>query len=116
MTIYFYVEREKPYGCFSNFSPHGFMLDDLYWTTSEHYFQAQKFIGTPYLEKVRQTRTPKDAANMGRDRSLPIRPDWKQVKEHVMQLAVLRKFHASCGHSRNSAFDRRGIAGRKLSY
>ena len=92
MTIYFYVEREKPYGCFSNFSPHGFMLDNLYWTTSEHYFQAQKFIGTPYLEKVRQTRTPKDAANMGRDRSLPIRPDWKQVKEHVMQLAVLRKF------------------------
>ena len=92
MTIYFYVEREKPYGCFSNFSPHGFMLDDLYWTTSEHYFQAQKFIGTPYLEKVRQTRTPKDAANMGRDRSLPLHPDWEQVKEHVMQLAVLRKF------------------------
>lgn len=69
MTIYFYVEREKPYGCFSNFSPHGFMLDDLYWATSEHYFQAQKFVGTPYLEKVRQTKTPKDAAKMGRVRA-----------------------------------------------
>lgn len=44
MTIYFYVERAKPYGCFSNFSAHGFMLDDLYWSTSEHYFQAQKFV------------------------------------------------------------------------
>ncbi|GAB4239826.1 MAG: hypothetical protein Kow00121_66390 [Elainellaceae cyanobacterium] len=31
MTIYFYVEREKPYGCFSNFSAHGFMLIDYYW-------------------------------------------------------------------------------------
>ena len=92
MTIYFYAVREKPYGCFSNFSAHGFMLDDLYWATSEHYFQAQKFIGTPYLEKVRQTKTPKDAANMGRDRSLPLRSDWEQVKDDVMRKAVLQKF------------------------
>jgi len=92
MTIYFYVEREKPYGCFSNFSAHGFMLNDLYWATSEHYFQAQKFVGTPYSEKVRQTKTPKDAANRGRDRSLPLRPDWEQVKDDVMHKAVLQKF------------------------
>jgi hypothetical protein len=92
MTIYFYVEREKPHGCFSNFSPHGFMLDELYWATSEHYFQAQKFVDTPYLEKVRQTKTPKDAANMGRNRSLPLRPDWEQVKDDVMRKAVLQKF------------------------
>lgn len=94
MTIYFYVEREKPYGCFSNFSAHGFMLDDLYWATSEHYFQAQKFIGTAYLEKVRQAKTPKDAANMGRARSLPLRSDWEQVKDDVMRKAVLQKFKA----------------------
>lgn len=92
MTIYFYVEREKPYGCFSNFSAHGFMLDELYWATSEHYFQAQKFVQTPYLEEVRQTKTPKDAANMGRNRSLPLRPDWNQVKDDVMRQAVMQKF------------------------
>lgn len=92
MTIYFYVEREKPYGCFSNFSAHGFMLDELYWATSEHYFQAQKFVDTPHLEKVRQTKTPKDAANMGRNRSLPLRSDWEQVKDDVMRKAVLQKF------------------------
>ena len=92
MTIYFYVEREKPYGCFSNFSAHGFILDELYWATSEHYFQAQKFIGTPHLEKIRQAKTPKDAANMGRDRTLPLRPDWEQAKDDVMRKAVLQKF------------------------
>ncbi|MBW4522624.1 MAG: NADAR family protein [Scytolyngbya sp. HA4215-MV1] len=92
MTIYFYVEREVPYGCFSNFSPHGFMLDELYWATSEHYFQAQKFVGTPHLEKVRQMRSPKDAANMGRNRALPLRSDWEQVKDEVMRKAVLQKF------------------------
>ena len=92
MTIYFYVEREKPYGCFSNFSAHGFMLDELYWATSEHYFQAQKFVGTPHLEAVRQTKTPKNAANMGRNRALPLRSDWEQVKDDVMRKAVLQKF------------------------
>lgn len=92
MTIYFYVEREVPYGCFSNFSPHGFLLDGLYWATSEHYFQAQKFVGTPHLEKVRQMKTPKDAANLGRNRALSLRPDWEQVKDTVMRKAVLQKF------------------------
>jgi N-glycosidase YbiA len=92
MTIYFYVEREVPYGCFSNFSAHGFMLDDLYWRTSEHYFQAQKFAGTIHLEKIRELKMPKDAANMGRNRALPLRSDWEQVKDAVMYRAVLQKF------------------------
>ncbi|WP_088892340.1 NADAR family protein [Leptolyngbya ohadii] len=92
MTICFYIEREKPYGCFSNFSAHGFLLDELYWTTSEHYFQAQKFIGTLHLEQVRLTRTPKEAATMGRNRSLPLRANWEQVKDDVMRKAVLQKF------------------------
>lgn len=91
MTIYFYSIREE-YGCFSNFSPHGFVLDDLYWFTSEHYFQAQKFIGTPHAEQVRLVKTPKDAAKMGRERTRPLRPDWEQVKDDIMRKAVLRKF------------------------
>jgi len=91
MTIYFYSTRDQ-YGCFSNFSPHGFILDDLYWYTSEHYFQAQKFVGTVHLEQIRLAKTPKDAAKMGRERSRPLRPDWEQVKDNIMKQAVLRKF------------------------
>lgn len=44
MTIYFYSTREQPYGCFSNFSRYGFEVDAIYYKTSEHYFQAMKFI------------------------------------------------------------------------
>jgi N-glycosidase YbiA len=91
MTIYFYSTREE-YGCFSNFSPHGFVLDDLYWSTSEHYFQAQKFIGTPHVEHIRLVKTPKDAAKMGRQRTRPLRPDWEQVKDDIMRKGVLCKF------------------------
>jgi N-glycosidase YbiA len=66
MPIYFYVPREEPYGCFSNFSPHGVEMDGEWWPTTEHYFQAQKFAGTPHADAVRRARTPKDAAGAGR--------------------------------------------------
>lgn len=92
MTIYFYSNREEPYGCFSNFSAHGVDLDGLWWPTTEHYFQAQKFVGTPSMEKVRRAVSPKQAAEFGRDRQQPLRADWEDVKDAVMFKAVLRKF------------------------
>ncbi|WP_460271873.1 NADAR family protein, partial [Clostridium sp. CTA-19] len=75
MTIKFYKVNDE-YGCFSNFFRHGFKFVGKYWMTSEHYFQAQKFIGTEYEEQVRMSSTPMEAANMGRDRSKPLRKDW----------------------------------------
>lgn len=92
MTIYFYRVNEKPYGCFSNFSAHGFQLDGKWWPTSEHYFQAQKFVGTPHMEQIRRARKPRIAAEMGRDRKRPLRSDWEEVKEDVMRKAVYQKF------------------------
>lgn len=72
MAIRFYKVNDE-YGCFSNFSRHGFELDGKYWMTSEHYFQAKKFIGIEYEEQVRMSSTPMEAANMGRDRSKPLK-------------------------------------------
>ena len=91
MPIYFYSTRGE-YGSFSNFSAHGFELDGEYWPTTEHYFQAQKFLGTPQVDRIRQAKTPKDAAKMGRSRQLPLRQDWEQVKDDMMRKTVLRKF------------------------
>ena len=91
MTIYFYGTQDQ-YGCFSNFSGHGIHLDGAYWPTSEHYFQAQKFAGTEYEDRVRRAPSPKLAAALGRDRKLPLRADWEQVKDDVMRRAVRRKF------------------------
>jgi len=91
MTIYFYTTGDD-YGCFSNFSRHGFELDGKYWKTSEHYFQAMKFAGTKYEDKVREARSPKDAATLGRRRDFPLRKDWEAVKDDVMRRAILKKF------------------------
>lgn len=91
MAILFYSAKGI-YGGFSNFSPHGFELGHHFWRTSEHYFQAQKFAGTEHERLVREAHTPKRAAEMGRERSRPLRVDWEEVKDEIMFKAVLRKF------------------------
>ena len=90
-TIEFY-HQNKPYGFFSNFSRHPIRLHDKVWPTSEHYFQAQKFAGTEHEELVRLAVTPMEAAQMGRDRSRPLRPDWESVKDDIMRQTVRAKF------------------------
>jgi len=91
MAIYFYKINEE-YGCFSNFSHHGFLIDGKWWMTSEHYFQAKKFEGTDYEEKIRLLENPMKAADMGRDHTLPLRKDWEDVKDDIMRKAVIEKF------------------------
>ena len=94
MTIYFYKVWE-PYGCFSNFSLHPIQLEGTYWQTVEHYYQAQKFVGTEnqgLIQVIRDAPTPMEAAKLGRDRTLKLRPDWEQMKPQVMWQGVLTKF------------------------
>lgn len=91
MAINFYKISEE-YGCFSNFSHHGFIIDGKWWRTSEHYFQAKKFEGTEYGEKIRLLDNPMKAADMGRDHTLPLRKDWEDVKDNIMRKAVIEKF------------------------
>jgi hypothetical protein len=91
MTIYFYTTNQQ-YGEFSNFSKHGVELDGLWWKTTEHYFQAQKFNDPEYRETIRLAPDPKTAANLGRSRKVPLREDWESVKDDVMRVAVQKKF------------------------
>lgn len=80
------------YGEFSNFAAFPIQLDGKTWPTTEHYFQAQKFAGTPHEETVRLAPSPGEAAKIGRKRSLPLRADWESVKDDIMRHAVLAKF------------------------
>ncbi|MEN9207253.1 MAG: NADAR family protein [Gloeomargarita sp. GMQP_bins_44] len=94
--IYFY-RVEEPYGFLSNFSPHPIVLDGQLWPTVEHYYQAQKFVGTPHgdlVDYIRQLPTPEQAAQTGRNPRYQRRPDWDQVKREVMLKAVRCKFHS----------------------
>ncbi|WP_338421229.1 NADAR family protein [Nostoc parmelioides] len=87
-----FYHLNKPYGFFSNFAPYAIYLKGKIWPTSEHYFQAQKFVDTPHEEQIRQAQTPREAAQMGRDRTLTLRADWEVVKDDVMREALGAKF------------------------
>lgn len=89
--IKFYTTTGE-YGCFSNFSRHPVKLGGKTWPTSEHYFQAQKFLDKDLQSKVRNAKTPAIAAAIGRDRSLPLRKDWESVKLDIMRKVIRAKF------------------------
>lgn len=80
------------HGYMSNFSRHPVKVDGKIYPTSEHYFQSQKFAGTKYESEVRRAKGPGEAAQIGRDRSLPLRRDWESVKDNVMRKVVEAKF------------------------
>ena len=91
MTVYFY-SRTDAFGDFSNFSSHGIEMEGEWWPTVEHYFQAQKFLDEDYRVRIRGCHSAKQAAELGRSRKVPLRADWKAVKDDIMRAAVLKKF------------------------
>lgn len=93
MPINFYSTKDE-YGEFSNFAAFPFSLDGKQWSTTEHYFQAQKFDDQTYQEKIRTTKSPMIAARLGRSRKVKIRPDWESVKVNIMRKAVRAKIDA----------------------
>ena len=89
--IKFYKVNDD-YGFMSNFAPYPFSDGSKNWPTSEHYFQAQKFLVPLIQEKIRQIVSPMDAALEGRNRQNPLRTDWEEVKYKVMLQALRMKF------------------------
>ncbi|WP_060975875.1 NADAR family protein [Streptococcus sp. CCH8-C6] len=92
MTEIKFYRVNDAYGYLSNFAPYPFEINGLIWSTSEHYFQAQKFLDKAIQEKIRRLKSPMDAALEGRNRENPLRSDWEVVKDDIMRLAVFEKF------------------------
>lgn len=89
--IRFYKEFGE-YGYLATYSNYGFFKDGVFWKTSEHYYQAQKFIDYNTKIRIQNAETPKIASVIGRDRNLNLRSDWEEVKQDVMFDAVYYKF------------------------
>jgi N-glycosidase YbiA len=90
-AIRFYSVTDE-YGELSNFAPYPITLKGEDWPTTEHYFQAQKFIDVRDQEEIRSANTPMLAARWGRDQRRKLRRDWERVKLGVMRDAVEAKF------------------------
>lgn len=90
-SLDFYSVKD-PYGEFSNFALFPITIDGVIWPTSEHYYQAHKFLDPALQEQVRNQPTPYLAAQMGRNPDLPMREDWDDVRESFMWTALKAKF------------------------
>ncbi|MFK7765721.1 MAG: NADAR family protein [Mariniblastus sp.] len=89
--IKFYSVNDE-YGEFSNFAAYPIKIGKKMWPTSEHFFQAMKFKNESRQNKIRKTKTPMLAAQMGRDRKFKLRRDWESAKCNVMFEALMAKF------------------------
>eukprot|EP00731_Ephydatia_muelleri_P002186 Em0001g2186a len=90
-----FYDRKDPYYEFTNFYPCHVVIDGKTWPSTEHYFQAQKFVGTPYVEAIRRFPTAREAFQLSRtpQASRWCRGDWERVKEDIMLKALRCKFN-----------------------
>lgn len=86
--IKFYCVNDQ-YGEFSNFAPFPFSDGETIWPTSEHYFQAQKFLDKAIQEKIRNLESPMAAALEGRNRNNPLRADSEDVIEYIKMILLI---------------------------
>ena len=56
--IRFYKEFGE-YGYLATYSNYGFFKDGVFWKTSEHYYQAQKFMDSDTKIRIQNAKTPK---------------------------------------------------------
>ena len=91
--ILFY-DRDQPYYEFTNFADYEIEIDGIHYRTTEHYFQSQKLIGTPFLSKLCELPRPRQAFEYPRQPqvSVWVRQDWHSIKDDVMYRALIAKF------------------------
>lgn len=86
-----YISRYDVNHPFSSYSEHGFELEERYWPTVEHYYQAMKFANTEYQEKIRNAETAEIANKLGHARIQKRVKDWKKNRMLMMTRAIYTK-------------------------
>jgi ribA/ribD-fused uncharacterized protein len=91
--IDFYNQHEDFYE-FTNFYPVELTIEGKTYPTSEHYFQAAKFLHTApqVAEMIRLAPRPRGAFDIAHQYHQQERPDWMQVREQFMGYVLMVKF------------------------
>lgn len=87
-----YVSRYNEDDPFSSYSNHGFELEDQYWPTVEHYYEAMKFADDEYKEKIRCSESAEIANKLGHDKKQNRVKDWKKNR----MLMMIRALYTKC--------------------
>lgn len=78
------------YRFLSNFWLVPIPLENAWYSSTEHAYQAAKTIDDNYKRKISLAKTPGEAKKLGK--TAPLRPDWEQVKIGYMKYLVWYKF------------------------
>ena len=87
-----FYQKYDAYGGFSNFSDYPFYLQDRYWRTSEHYYQAQKFKrNSKMFNAIQQSKTATESKELAYSCEIHY-DDWENKKILFMYNALIAKF------------------------
>ena len=81
---------EGEYAFLSNFYFFPMIIDNVVYTTNEHFFQAMKSLNPKERQAIVLAPTPGKAKCLGRKVSL--RKDWEDIKEEIMLTGLRHKF------------------------
>ena len=81
---------EGEYAFLSNFYFSPMIIDNVVYTTNEHFFQAMKSLNPKERQAIVLAPTPGKAKCLGRKVSL--RKDWEDIKEEMMLTGLRHKF------------------------
>lgn len=95
-AIYFY-DKNDPFFEFTNFYQKPITIDGRTWPTTEHYYQAMKFMDRAIQETIRKMPTSGDAFKYAQANAHLVRRDWQSVSLNIMVTAVAAKFMQNQG-------------------
>lgn len=78
------------YAFLSNFFPAPIHDAGITYPTVEHYFQAMKSLNIDERRKMAAAPSPGQAKRLGRE--VKLRPDWNEIKNMFMYMALWEKF------------------------
>jgi ribA/ribD-fused uncharacterized protein len=81
-------DKDSP---FATISDHPFLLDEVQWKTAEHYYQACKFKGLAYAEKIILAEDGQQAYDLGNRWLTRKTRGWKDQRQLYMTRALFRK-------------------------
>lgn len=110
-VVRFFGGKKSETGFLSNFFDSPIVIDGVEWPTAEAYYQAGKFTSESHRERIRNASTAYKAKNLGnlkrgrwpdkyvdgaialaRQEGVTMRVDWEDIKEQVMERALVAKF------------------------
>lgn len=92
MTPIIFDDQPGDYFALNNLYPRSLKLQQQYWHSIEHYYQAQQFIQATDQDRIRQALTPQAARESAQASTATRRPDWEQCRDDILQEAVYVTF------------------------